>query len=93
MRPCGEVGSLGADLNGAAEDRKSQPHSKECMHSELGFGRKGGECGLSRKGSFGEGVKCSENLVWNFVREEEGGKLSMIIWVGASYEIRWVGMR
>ena len=41
-----------------------------------------GGCGLSRKGSFGEGVKGSENLVRNFVREEEGGKLSMLFWVG-----------
>ena len=62
------------------------------MHGELGFGRKGGECGLSRKGIFGEGVKGSENLVRNFVREE-GRKLSMIIWVGASCEITWVAAR
>ena len=79
------MGGLGADLNGAAEDRKSQLHGEECMHGELGFGRKrgwgsvwGGGYGLSRKGSFGEGVKGSENLVWNFVREEEGDKLSML---------------
>ena len=77
------MGGLGAELNGAVEDRKSQLHGEECMHGELGLGRKGGECGLSRKGSFGEGVKGSENLVWNFVREEEGGKLSMLNWVGA----------
>ena len=66
---------LGAELNGVVEDRKSQLHGEEYMHGELGFGRKGGECRLSRKRSFGEGVKGSENLVWNFVREEEGGKL------------------
>ena len=80
-------------MNGVAEDWKSKLHGKECMHGELGFGRKGGECGLSRKGSFGEGVKGSENLVCNFVREEEGGKLSMLFWVGASCEIMWVVAR
>ena len=88
-----EVGGLGADRNGAAEDRKSQLHGEECMHGELGFVRKGGECGLSRKGSFGKGVKGSENLVWNFVREEEGGKLLILFWVGASCEIMWVAAR
>ena len=87
------MGGLGVDLNGAAEEWKSQLHGEECMHGELGFGRKGGECKLSRKGSFGEGVKGSENLVRNFVREEEGGKLSILFWVGASCEIMWVGAR
>ena len=88
------MGGLGADLNGAAEDRKSQLHGEECMHGELGFGgRRRRGCGLSRKGSFGEGVKGSENLVWNFVREEEGGKLSMLFSVGARCEIMWVATR
>ena len=49
-------------LNGAMEDRKSQLHREECMHGELGFGRKGGECGLSRRGSFGEGVRSGK--IW-----------------------------
>ena len=43
------MGGLGADLNGAAEDRKSQLHGKECMHGELGFGRKGGNAGFRER--------------------------------------------
>ena len=45
------------------------------------------------KGKFWGGGKGSENLVRNFVREEERGKLSMLFWVGANCEIMWVGAR
>ena len=63
------------------------------MNEEEEEEEEGGGCRLSRKGSFGEGVKGSENLVWNFVRKEEGGKLSMLFWVGVSCEIMWVAAR
>ena len=43
------MGGLGADLNGAAEDWKSQLHDEECIYGELGFGRKGGEAGFRER--------------------------------------------
>ena len=45
------------------------------------------------KGKFWRWGNGREILVRNFVREEEGGKLSMLIWVGASCDIMWVGAR
>ena len=51
------MGGLGADLNGAAEDRKSQLYGEECMHGELGFGRKGGGMRAFEKGNFWRGGK------------------------------------